>query len=51
MNNCFAYFDAIQNEMQTNAIYVIVYHMRKYAKLREEQRELEAEQERKRQAS
>lgn len=44
MNNCFEYFSEIQTRMETNAIRVIVYYMRKFTALRAVQRKKEEEE-------
>ena len=38
MNNCFEFFNDMQKTMEKNAIAVIVYHLRIFAKFRSEQR-------------
>ena len=38
MNNCFEYFNNIQVKLQTDAIAVIIRHMREYVKARKEER-------------
>ena len=43
MNRCFNYFSEIQYKMETNAVYVIVYYMRRFKARRDLERKLEEE--------